>query len=115
MKPFYEVELENIQKRWEGDPRAEQFKQQYLQQGFTDEDMWDLDIYLAKLILPRLKRFKELASGKVFFDFPLDKMIEAFEIIANDNFDWWQLTEEDHLKIKNGLQAFAKYYSELWW
>jgi hypothetical protein len=117
LKPFYEIELERIENTWkETHPeRVKKFKQQYLEQGFCDEDTWNLDIHLAKLILPRLKRYKELATGVIKIDFPLDDMIEAFQILHDVNFDKWKLKDEKWSKVEKGLKAFAEYYFRLWW
>jgi hypothetical protein len=117
MKPFYETELERIEKDWKDThpERVRKFKEQYLMWGFSDEDTWSLDVHLAKLILPRLKRYKELATGVIKIDFPLDDMIEAFQILHDVDFDKWKLKGEKWEKVEKGLKAFAEHYFRLWW
>ena len=36
---------------------------QRITRGFNDSETWNLDYTIAKLVLPRLKRFKELTNG----------------------------------------------------
>jgi hypothetical protein len=117
VKPFYEIELERIENAWKDThpERVKKFKEQYLMWGFSDEDTWSLDIHLAKLILPRLKRYKELATGAIKIDFPLDEMIEAFQILHDVDFDKWKLKGEKWDKVEKGLKAFAEHYFRLWW
>ena len=96
------------------------------------KETWNLDVNLAKYILPRLKKFKELNNGypgREEMDTPekwdeaLDKMIQAFEYVVNE-FDWWTnnseygcFDEEKRIQavINDGIQLFAKYYMDLWW
>ena len=107
--------------------RKIKFFGQRLTKGWNDSETWDLDITIAKFIVPRLKRFRELNNG-----FPngftmetwgqtIDHMVESFEMIiqekTNDNF-----IEPDIEKAKQrfnrrqeGLILFGKYFHDLWW
>lgn len=98
--------------------------------GFDDSDTWSLDVTLSRWIVPRLKRFKEVKMGipgfdhidhennfdeaEKYWDECLDKMIEAFEIIAYDEGDW-VYSEVNRNKIDEGLDLFRKYFLNLWW
>jgi len=93
--------------------------------GFDDSETWSLDHSLAKLILPRLKRFQSLHNEIMEpicdgegDDSPddLDKMIIAFDIIANDP-DYYALPAfpEKERAVEEGLDLFRKHYSRLWW
>ena len=82
------------------------------------QDTWNLDYYISKFVLPRLKLFKKVTMGfpcdlksiDEWYDI-LDKMIAAFEILATD-----ELNTQDEQKIVNeGLDLFRKYYQDLWW
>lgn len=117
VKPFYEKELERIKNDWEEThpERVERFTNQYLVDGFSDEDTWGLDVHLTKLILPRLKRYKELAKEAIVIDFPLDDMIEAFEIYKEVDYDPWKLRDEKQEKFQKGMKAFSEYFLALWW
>lgn len=82
------------------------------------KDTWNLDYYIAKFILPRLKLFKKVGMGfpcdlksiNEWYDI-LDKMIAAFMILSTD-----EINTQDEQKIVNeGLDLFRKYYQDLWW
>ena len=82
------------------------------------KDTWNLDYYIAKFILPRLKLFKKVTMGfpcdlksiNEWYDI-LDKMIAAFMILSTD-----EINTQDEQKIVNeGLDLFRKYYQDLWW
>ena len=103
-------------------------------------DNWNLDHTLALVILPALKQFRSNlhSAPKVDdadvpealhrsnaptvddwenddnwfkrWDYVLDEMIFAFEIIATDN-DYHSTENE---RVQNGLRLFGKYYLHLW-
>ncbi|NEZ47817.1 hypothetical protein FDF74_11555 [Clostridium niameyense] len=90
----------------------------------TNEELWDLDYTIAKFILPRLIRFKELVSdNKGIHSYPadlknmeewiaiLDKMINSFEILKNE---FIKNNRENYEKYIEGMNLFAKYISDLW-
>jgi hypothetical protein len=87
--------------------------------GWDDSDTWSLDHTIAKLVLPRIKRFKEVSichPGHLTeqeWDDHLDKMIALFEFAASD--DRWMLPDEAYQKHQEGLDLFAKYFWNLWW
>jgi hypothetical protein len=88
--------------------------------GFDDTELWSLDHSLAKLILPRLKAFRngvyaypcDLSSHKEWQTI-LDKMIDAFEFAASE--DYWSYDTEPCEKFHEGLKLFEEYYTNLWW
>ncbi len=109
----------------------------------TMEELCDLDIDIARFLLPRLKAFKKhcdrtpsLDMSREEWDAILDKMIYAFSRIANqceeDTPEYkayveaiWN-NEEDLEQLKRdaeaslrpvteGLDLFHKYYRSLWW
>jgi hypothetical protein len=92
--------------------------------GFDDSETWNLDSSLAKIILPRLKRFKELSDGfpaeleEGEWDKILDEMIWAFTFLAGEE-RWTTGVSEDDTKtwarVQSALNNFAKYYTGLWW
>lgn len=90
---------------------------------FDDSETWSLDVSLAKLILPRLKRFKEITIGipadknEGEWNNDLDKMIAAFEWYASEKcFDWGdpQLNKNREM-ADEGIKLFAENYNKLWW
>jgi hypothetical protein len=87
--------------------------------GWDDSETWSLDYSLAKIVLPRLKRFKEIGfaipvplSEEEWFS-TLDKMIAAFEFAASEK--RWSAGPEEYEKHNEGLMLFAQYYWALWW
>lgn len=107
------------------------------------EDLYDLDVTIARFILPRLMVFKEQCEQTPNLNMSqdewhgiLDKMIYAFERIAlqteedtpeykayikaiwNNEMDLTDLKRaaKDSLKpISEGLSLYHKYYRNLWW
>ena len=47
----------------ENDELKEKYKQQRIERGFDDSELWNLDYTIASFVLPRLKRLKELNTG----------------------------------------------------
>ncbi len=107
------------------------------------EELYDLDVTIARFILPRLMVFKQHCERKQRLNMPreewigiLDKMIYAFERIAcqteedtpeykayikaiwNNEEDLADLKRDAKASLKpisEGLSLFHKYYRSLWW
>ena len=107
------------------------------------EELYDLDITIARFILPRLMVFKEhcertpnLNMSREEWTQILDKMIYAFDRIAcqteedtpeykayikaiwNNEEDLADLKREAKASLKpisEGLSLYHKYYRSLWW
>ena len=94
----------------EDDERLEKFKNQRLERGFDNTELWNLDLTIAQFILPRMKAFKEqdynAIENKV-----LDKIIRSFEMVVEKGFF---TNEEDIKEFQKGMKLFAKHYCELW-
>lgn len=103
-----------------GDPRQPGWKQQRQMYGWDNTELWNLDITLAKLILPRLRRFRvklqgwpaSLTLGE--WQDALDKMIKAFELILDEDYHSWDDNGDMMQTVETGLTLFAKYYRDLW-
>ena len=107
------------------DPKLlEKYKNQRLERGFDDTETWNLDVTLAKFIVPRLKRFKELNNGypahfkaKEEWDVILNEMIEGFELYE----DKWKcnsdqnITNLEEYKRKRAVKLLGEYFYDLWW
>ncbi len=104
---------------------------QRLARGFSDKECWCLDTTIAKFIIPRLRRMKEIGQSyppdfKSFTKWcdALDKMIWSFEFVLRDygsddydfkNKDGWELKQKMRMeRYTEGMQLFAKYYNSLW-
>lgn len=88
--------------------------------GFFDDETWNLDYIMAKFILPRLKRFRDVTKCyppelKSLDEWQkiLDKMIWSFDSIVNGYDDF--LNPEQNKKQQEGLDLFSKYFTALWW
>lgn len=106
-----------------------------LRHGFDIRDTWSLDIALAKWILPRLKKFKEVnvcwpsiendpnCDTPEHWDETIDKMIWSFQDIVTENKDFYKWRDnvdaighqEQYKRRKEGLELFGKYLQALWW
>lgn len=107
------------------DKRYKKYVGQLKKDGFCDCETWNLEGVISEFILPRLKRFRELANGhpmsltmEQWWEI-LDKMIFAFE---------WNLTYDDisvkmseseqkkmRKKYNEGMKLFGKWFLDLWW
>jgi len=102
--------------------RSIKFFYQRRTRGFDDSETWSLDTSLSRLIVPRLKRFKELLDGHpaemTFEEWNeiIDEMIWSFEWFANEK--RWDLTNEEEImqlkRAEAGIHLFAKYFDSLW-
>lgn len=90
--------------------------------GWDDSDTWALHFSLAQMILPRLKRFRDLNIGfppcfETFEEWQatIDEMIKAFEFLGSE--DYWSANFKDprYKQADKGLKLFAKWYQHLWW
>lgn len=87
--------------------------------GWDDSETWSLDASLAKLILPRLRRFQEVTAGhpsdvtEAEWNETLNKMIDAFAFIGTD--EYYDRSDEQDALVQAGLKLFAENYTRLWW
>jgi len=98
--------------------RTAKLLNQYKRQGWCDADTWSLDATLARLILPRLKRYQKTTmssatqkSEKEWNDI-LDKMIKGFEFIASP--EYYGYNADEKKMVEETLQLFAEYFTDLW-
>jgi len=67
-----------------GDDRYETYKKQRLKRGFDDSETWNLDYVFVNFMLPRLKRYYEIAKEAIViegeFKTNLEIVIEGFEL-----------------------------------
>ncbi len=105
------------------------FFQRLSRGGWDDSATWSLDDHLAPIILPRLKRFKELnqhawpgeqadGSGpKTWEEWQgmLDAMIFAFEWDCDEERKYYSdYSEETYKKVEEGHLLFGKWFNALW-
>lgn len=104
------------------DKRIPKLLKQIKKRGFDDSELWNLDVTIAKFVLPRLKRFKEIITScpgtfegdddiEQWYTI-LDKIIFSMEKISQDNYSDPNLDIDK--KVEEGLELFGKYFSALW-
>ncbi|MBR6946851.1 MAG: hypothetical protein IKH53_02750 [Muribaculaceae bacterium] len=121
----------------------DQFNPKAIAKTIDVEELYDLDITIARFILPRLMAYKQhcertpnLNMTHEEWDGILDKMIYAFDRIAcqteedtpeykayikaiwNNEEDLADLKREAKASLKpisEGLSLYHKYYRSLWW
>ena len=105
--------------RWDTKKRDMRHVCQRITRGWDDSDLWSLDHSLAKLILPRLKRFKDCRGGYPHgmtdqeWDDILGEMIYGIEWYASG--DCWNCFDQAKSeRAHKGLELFGKYYGHLW-
>lgn len=98
----------------------EELKQQRLERGFDNSEVWNLDRTIAKFIAPRLKVFAESTIGippevtEEEWKSILKKILDTFELIADDE-RYFSYVPTDNDIIGEGLDLFAKWFCHLWY
>ena len=122
----YGIENVNFSLIERDDDRWELFKQQRLERGFDDSELWNLNDSIARFIYPRLKAFSEdtisypIGLTPKKWERILNDMVLAFKLIIEDDEDEngnllpKEVIDENLKKIKKGLNYFAKYFLSLW-
>lgn len=89
--------------------------------SIPNSEIWGLNYTLAKYILPRLKRFKEVCCSypceltETEWKEILNKMIWSFQyIIKNDESNELLEIMKENEQCQEGLNLFAKYFRNLW-
>ncbi len=94
-----------------------------MSEKFEKEELYNLDLTIAKFILPRLVEYRKtvkrlgaypgyVGSSKKWCKI-LSKIIRAFELCVKCERE--VLTEDEIVKYKKGLKLFAKYFDSLWY
>lgn len=93
-------------------------------------EAWNLEVYAAKYIAPRLKLLKKITHGypvELDQQYPegneafehwlamLDEMLFAFEYYADLYARRIVTTDEEQTQVKEGLRLFAEWYEYLWY
>lgn len=90
--------------------------------GFDDSETWSLQQSLSRVILPRLKRFKEVRVGypsdlsQEEWDNILEDMVFAFEFFASDDqYTKYPSDGKEYKRALKGIKLFSKRFGNLWW
>jgi len=108
------------------DERQAEWKKQREERGFDSTELWNLDVTIARFIVPRLKLFVESEAGVPGYIDPhnklkdkgrskwkkiLKEMLEGFEIIADDESLYDPIRSK---KAEKAVKLLAKHYFALW-
>jgi hypothetical protein len=99
------------------DDRIELYKQQYNEMGFDDTVTWALDDSIARFILPRLKRYYEIAQQTIKmeeeFENAIKTMIDGFELQTKQDYNEFDKTQFE--LVNSAWVCLSKYHGGLWW
>jgi|WetSurSiteA1Bulk_404760.scaffolds.fasta_scaffold00038_8 hypothetical protein len=101
--------------------RSVRFWWQRRTRGWDDSETWSLDCSLAKLILPRLIKYKELSNGYPYgeseesWNNKIDEMIWTFDVLAHRFDSDFDEEHADWIRIKKGLKLFSDNCLDMWW
>ena len=85
--------------------------------GWDDSELWCLDATIARFVLPRLKRFREVAPvrpggmQKAVWDKHLDDIIYAMDVCSSEE----SKSDIDWDRVLLGLERFGECFRCLWW
>lgn len=106
------------------DKRYKKFLAHEKKHGWSPDELWSLDVAMAKWFVPRLKGFRDRVDGELtpgcfetneeWIDI-LNQMIQAFEIIASEEAISIIDSDNENDVIHNGLDLFREYFFCLWY
>lgn len=92
---------------------------QWVARGWSDKQLWNLDITICKFVLPRIKEFrKDVISYPSDITYEkwlaiLDEMIYALDVYVNALWDI-KYNSKEWKRYENGMKLFHKYFDHLW-
>lgn len=92
------------------DPRQAIWAEQRKVRGFDDTEMWNLDVTIARFLVPRLEAFIPYALNEEVGK-EAKKMLAAFKIIGSENY---YSCRYDPDVLESGLDSFRENFSRLW-
>lgn len=99
----------------EKDSMWEKMKEQRIERGFDDTELWNLDNTIIRFIYPRIKEFYEMDKAGYpagldpkTWETILEKIVKAFKYMFDDD------TIKHQDEIQKGLDLFNKYFYDLW-
>ena len=86
----------------------------YLKHGFPQHEVWDIDNYLVKWLLPRLKVYRNNLHA-----YPPDITMDEWETVLDEiiwSFEHYDdcLDLDETKRILKGKELFGKYWAMLW-
>lgn len=100
------------------DKREKEFSEQRMERGFDDSETWALDYTIARFILPRLKRYDEIAEDAIIRSDKVKQqtknVIAALELVIRDG-EGESLNGREEKEVEEGMRDFVEIFRELWW
>jgi len=96
---------------------------QRITRGWDDRELWDLDMTIARFILSRIKRFREIAKS---YPGDIDEMTgKRWDTILGDiaySMEFYSSSISERMekefnknRVQRGLNNLARYFGYLWW
>ncbi len=84
--------------------------------NFPGDELFSLDLTIAKFILPRLKEFKKVSNANDGWDEALDEMIIAFQLMIDNDGEIGLFNDKEKMNtIYEGLDSFRDNFFSLWY
>lgn len=100
------------------DSRFAETAQHRIERGFDDSETWSLTDTIANFILPRIKRYQEIAANVDVQSLDEKESIQAFadmlELVSRDS-GIRTFTDDEEKRVKAGLESFQHIFLGLWW
>lgn len=121
---YYEKHKYALLRKWkkvQRIPREVRFWTDKRRYGWSEEDLWGLDHFYAKLFVDTLTVFRDYQHGYPNGLTPeswraiLDEMIEGFQYFLDHDFSYdREIEEEVDKKLKRSFKLMSKYFRNLW-
>jgi hypothetical protein len=108
----------SLAKNWSypKDDRLPIWKQERIERGFDNTELWNLDCVIARFIVPRLEEYLRQTDGFIIWQNGEDKMIKkALEALKLYSEDRVIFSEEENKTITEGFEALPQILGRLWY
>jgi hypothetical protein len=88
--------------------------------GWDDSETWSLDSTIAKFVLPRIQRFRQLPKGhpgdisEEEWDNILGEIEWVMSVHASEDGTWNLKLKKDWKRYRRGMRLFGEYFGSLW-
>lgn len=97
--------------------RELKFFKQKITRGFSDKQLWNLDVTLAKFLLPRFKRYLKITKNVFEVNEQTTKEFEEIlwmlETVSTKKY--WSCTIEETTRVQKACELLGKNLLSLWY
>lgn len=97
--------------------RELKFFKQKITRGFSDKQLWNLDVTLAKFLLPRFKRYLKITKNVIDFNQQtikeFDEILWMLETVSAKKY--WSCTIEETTRVQKACELLGKNLLSLWY